>query len=392
MLFVHSIYISMKVALWGTMKYNDMSFRPPPLSFHPPALSSSNDKTQRLEATAGLDASSSEIFWKSLDVKEQARCGKYKCLFRKKSDEREYDVSGGGNDGGEIAYLVGFNCRRRQYETEMHLAYNLSQYLQDTHEIRHIYIDAPYRVITTPSSEKIFTNKRHGKRYFQKSRQSCNRGGNVHWDYTIVQKVRMIIPMFTIKKDTWGHEFERFVHEQIVVDKSSFISTFSKEIQSAIRVIKSIPLLVHDHQILVNDKGNIYQFDLDRALHAGYSGRLNDGQSYTNWTFQNSFITDYNRTMEVLQVASAWATGKQTKQNTINLRSNSNFIPSALSVLMNHRNNNALSCKAVEIVDELIRTEKMTVEAKSMMADLVTLTLDGLGSIERNNCSIASFL
>ena len=152
-------------------------------------------------------------------------------------------------------------------------------------------------------------------------------------------------------------------------------------------MIKSIPLLVHDHQILVNDKGNIYQFDLDRALHAGYSGRLNDGQSYTNWTFQNSFITDYNRTMEVLQEASAWATGKQTKQNTINLRSNSNFIPSALSVLMNHRN-----CKAVEIVDELIGTEKVTVEAKSMMADLVTLTLDGLGSIERNNCSIASFL
>jgi hemin uptake protein HemP len=68
--------------------------------------------------------------------------------------------------------------------------------------------------------------------------------------------------MFTIKKDTWGHEFEHFVHEQIV-DKSSFITTFSKEIQSAIRVIKSIPLLVHDHQILVNDKGNIYQFDLD---------------------------------------------------------------------------------------------------------------------------------
>jgi hypothetical protein len=200
------------------------------------------------------------------------------------------------------------------------------------------------------------------------------------------------IPMFTIKKDTWGHEFEHFVHEQIVVDKSSFISTFSKEIQSAISVIKSIPLLVHDHQILVNDKGSIYQFDLDRALHAGYSGRLNDGQSYTNWTFQNSFINDYNRTMEVLQAASAWATGKQTKQNTINLRSNSNYIPSALSVLMNHRNNNTLSCKAVEIVDELIGTEKVTVEAKSMMADLVTLTLVGLGSIERNNCSIASFL
>ena len=93
----------MKVALWGTMKYNDMSFRPPPLSFQPLALSSSSNETQRLEATAGLDASSSEIFWKSLDVKEQVRCGKYKCLFRKKSNEREYHVSGGGNDDGEIA-------------------------------------------------------------------------------------------------------------------------------------------------------------------------------------------------------------------------------------------------------------------------------------------------
>jgi hemin uptake protein HemP len=204
------------------------------------------------------------------------------------------------------------------------------------------------------------------------------------------------IPMFTIKKDTWGHEFEHFVHEQIV-DKSSFITTFSKEIQSAIRVIKSVPLLVHDHQILVNDKGNIYQFDLDRALHAGYSGKLNDGQSYTNWTFQNSFITDYNRTMEVLLSASAWATtGRQqiiTKQDTIDLHSNiSDISPSAESVIMNHHNGSTslISCKVVEIVNELIEKEKVTVEAKSMMADLVAFTLDRSGNnIERKNCSIA---
>jgi hypothetical protein len=95
--------------------------------------------------------------------------------------------------------------------------------------------------------------------------------------------------------------------------------------------------------------------------------------------------------MEVLLSASAWATGQQiTKQDTIDSHSNnSDVIPSAESVLMNHHNGTSLiSCKAVEIVDELIEKEKVTVEAKSMMADLVPFTLDGSGNIERN-CSIA---
>jgi hypothetical protein len=49
-----------------------------------------------------------------------------------------------------------------------------------------------------------------------------------------------------------------------------------------------------------------------------------------------------------------------------------------------------MSCKAaVEIVNELIEKEKVTVEAKSMMADLVAFTLDGSGKTIERNCSIA---
>ena len=209
----------------------------------------------------------SSSFWNSLDLNGEIKCGKYKCLFRQKIDHNGGNVTGGDS----IAFLVGSNCRRYQFETEMELSWKLAQYLQVTHQIKHIYLEAPRRVmILPPAVDEIFSTKR----LFKKSRQLCKTDATyVRWNFTVVQKVRLISsPMFTIKKNTWK-QFENFVNEEIA-NKSFFASTFSEDIGPTMNAIESVPLLVHDFQILVDGKGNIFQFDLDRAFHAGLGADL----------------------------------------------------------------------------------------------------------------------
>jgi len=318
------------------------------------------------EPEDALDLSSS--FWSSLDLNGEIKCGKYKCLFRQKIDH-----NGGGNvtGGDSIAFLVGSNCRRYQFETEMELSWKLAQYLKVTHQIKHIFLEAPRRVmILPPADDEVFDTKR----LFKKSRRLCKTDATyVKWNFTIVQKVRLISsPMFTIKKNTWK-QFENFVDEEIA-NKSLFVSTFSKDIGPAMNAIESVPLLVHDFQILVDGKGNIFQFDIDRAFHAGLGGRLNDGRSYSSpGDFPETFAQDYDESIEIISFLATWS-ANQTQKENIDLILNDR--QKGDSLLLDYtRKSSSLSCKAVGIVREMSVRDVVTRDAALMMVHLVNTAL-----------------
>ena len=318
------------------------------------------------EPEDAFDFSSS--FWSSLDLNGEIKCGKYKCLFRQKIDH-----NGGGNvtGGDSIAFLVGSNCRRYQFETEMELSWKLAQYLQVTHQIKHIFLEAPRRVmILPPADDEIFDTKR----LFKKSRRLCKTDATyVKWNFTIVQKVRLISsPMFTIKKNTWK-QFENFVNEEIA-NKSLFVSTFSEDIGPAMNAIESVPLLVHDFQILVDGKGNIFQFDIDRAFHAGLGGRLNDGRSYSSpGDFPETFAQDYDESIEIISFLATWS-ANQTQKENIELILNDR--QKGESLLLDYiRKSSSLSCKAVDIVREMSIRDEVTRDAALMMVHLVNTAL-----------------
>ena len=309
----------------------------------------------------------SSSFWNSLDLNGEIKCGKYKCLFRQKIDHNGGNMTGGDS----IAFLVGSNCRRYQFETEMELSWKLAQYLQVTHQIKHIYLEAPRRVmILPPAVDEIFSTKR----LFKKSRQLCKTDATyVRWNFTVVQKVRLISsPMFTIKKNTWK-QFENFVNEEIA-NKSFFASTFSEDIGPTMNAIESVPLLVHDFQILVDGKGNIFQFDLDRAFHAGLGGRLNDGRSYSSpGDFPETFAQDYDESIEILSFLATWS-ANQTQKENIELILNDR--KKGESLLLDYvRKSSSLSCKAVDIVREMSACDEVTRDAALMMVHLVGTAL-----------------
>jgi hypothetical protein len=322
--------------------------------------------------TAGPDElddafASSSDFWGSLDLNGDVKCGKYKCLFRQRTN----------HDGGNvtvddsIAYLVGSNCRRFQFEMEMELSWKLAQYLRSTHRIKHLFLDAPRRVMLTPIAvDEVFNSKR----LFKKSRRSCKRDPTyVKWNFTIVQKVRLVTDtMITIKKNTWT-QFESYFDDEIV-DKPLFVTNIGSHIGPALSAIESVPLLVHDFQILIDGRGNIYQFDLDRAFHAGLGGKLNDGRGYSGpGDFRETFVRDYDESMDILNFLSGWSMNR-TRGDIVHPRLT--IRRRGESVLLDHlRNNNSLSCEAVYKVTEMSMQEEMTSDAALMMVHLVDTAL-----------------
>lgn len=310
----------------------------------------------------------SSRFWRSLDLSGDIKCGKYKCLFRQMIDHNGRGYVAGDDN---IAFLVGSNCRRYQFETEMELSWKLAQYLQSTHQIKHLFLEAPRRVIILPPAvDEIFNTKR----LFKKSRRLCKTDASyIKWNFTIVQKVRLVsAPMFTIKKNTWT-QFEDFVDEEIL-DKQLFLNTFAEDIGSALSTIESVPLLVHDFQILVDGKGNIFHFDLDRSFHAGLGGQLNDGRSYSSpGDFHKTFAQDYDESIEILNFLAAWSANQTQKEN---IRSRLNERQSGESLLIgNIRKSSSLLCKAVGIVREMTGRDEVTRDAALMMVHLVETAL-----------------
>ncbi|KAL3794615.1 hypothetical protein ACHAW5_007938 [Stephanodiscus triporus] len=310
----------------------------------------------------------SSRFWRSLDLSGDIKCGKYKCLFRQMIDH-----NGRGNVAGDdnIAFLVGSNCRRYQFETEMELSWKMAQYLQSTHQIKHLFLEAPRRVMRLPPAvDEIFNTKR----LFKKSRRLCKTDASyIKWNFTIVQKVRLVsAPMFTIKKNTWT-QFEDFVDEEIA-DKQLFFNTFAEDIGPALSTIETVPLLVHDFQILVDGKGDIFHFDLDRSFHAGLGGQLNDGRSYSSpGDFHKTFAQDFDESIEILNFLAVLSANQTQKKK---IRSGLNERQSGESLLMgNIRKFSTLLCKAVGIVREMTGRDEVTRDAALMMVHLVETAL-----------------
>jgi hypothetical protein len=253
----------------------------------------------------------------------------------------------------------------------MELSWKLAQYLRATHQIKHLFLEAPRRVmILPPAIDEIFNTKR----LFKKSRRLCKTDATyVKWNFTIVQKVRLVSsPMFTIKKNTWK-QFENFVNEKIA-NISLFVSTFREDFGPAMRAIESVPLLAHDFQILVDGKGNIFHFDIDRAFHAGLGGRLNDGRSYSSpRDFPVTFAQDYDESIDILRFLVTWSSNLTQKENI-------EFIihdrQKGESVLLDYvRKSSSLSCKAVELVKEMSGRDEVTRDAALMMVHLVNTAL-----------------
>eukprot|EP00579_Thalassiosira_antarctica_P012520 CAMPEP_0201922468 /NCGR_PEP_ID=MMETSP0903-20130614/10494_1 /ASSEMBLY_ACC=CAM_ASM_000552 /TAXON_ID=420261 /ORGANISM="Thalassiosira antarctica, Strain CCMP982" /LENGTH=426 /DNA_ID=CAMNT_0048459613 /DNA_START=251 /DNA_END=1528 /DNA_ORIENTATION=- len=299
-------------------------------------------------------------FWSSLDLQGEINCGKYKCLFRQKVNHH----GEGGGDHEQIAYLVGNNFRGYQFEAEWETTWKFAQYLQSTFHIKHLFLEAPRRVMVLPTALELFTNRTWRTR----PKEPMYTGGQ----YAIVQKVRLAPnPRVIVMERKWT-AFQWLFREK-AVNKTSFISTFRKDIDSALDALEAAPLLAQDFQIMIDGEGNIYQFDLDRVFLGGV---------YGHERFQKKFVKAYDGSTDILRRMAVWAWQQKGLNGENNHWKTRDSRHGEAVLTDNLGNSSSLSCKAMNTVIEMSGRKgqeiEMTRDAKLMMVHLVeTVMFDG---------------
>ena len=97
-------------------------------------------------------------------------------------------------------------------------------------------------------------------------------------------------PMIILKHGDGWQQFKQFYRNR-AQNRTEFVHTFKFDIKSAIRVVESFPLMAMDYQIIIDHRGSIFQFDIDRVFL---------GSLYENPDFEQIFIKTYNEVMSLL--------------------------------------------------------------------------------------------
>ena len=220
-------------------------------------------------------------FWESIDWNRKLDCGRYKCLFRDKTNE-------------DVGYLI-FNNHHsigHQFQTEAIMSYKIAQYMKYTFGSRHLYLGPPTIVKMV-----------HFANY---SSQSNNNGQYMYYanQYAIVQKVRIAPhPWIIVMPHMDSSKIKYFYRKKVTIRRSSFTSTLRNDTMSAMQALQNIPLLSHDYQIIIDSNGNLYQFDIDRIFLGGI---------YKSNKFDTTFIKNYDKSMGMLRNVLKWTTSSSS--------------------------------------------------------------------------------
>ena len=88
--------------------------------------------TIRATATGEVAKEVENKFWESIDWNKKLDCGRYKCLFRDKTNE-------------DVGYLI-FNNHHsigHQFQMEAIMSYKIAQYMKYTFGSKHLYLGPP---------------------------------------------------------------------------------------------------------------------------------------------------------------------------------------------------------------------------------------------------------
>jgi len=209
-------------------------------------------------------------FLSSLDL-NGIQCGEYKCLAR--------DSEPG------VGYLISSNYPDLQFDVETTYSWILAEYLRNELGAKHLFHGAPGKVLLVSPHVDQLRNSSHIP-------VRRRRGGFYRADTeAVIQRVILAPEPFLILKH--GESWKRFkyFYRERVENRTEFLQTLKYDVESAIRAVESFPLLAMDFQIILDHRGNIFQFDLDRVFLGGL---------YEAHNFEELFIKSYNMVMSQL--------------------------------------------------------------------------------------------
>mmetsp|Transcript_11230 Transcript_11230/g.24703 ORF Transcript_11230/g.24703 Transcript_11230/m.24703 type:complete len:440 (+) Transcript_11230:75-1394(+) len=299
-------------------------------------------------------------FWGSLDLKKEILCGKNKCFFRKKKL----------NGRGRVGYLVGSNSERfkgnpnaaAQREKTWTVAWKLANYLKSK-GCNHLYQESPRQVMMDSTALQQFNS-----RTFRKTHSNHHEPMYTGELLVTVQKVRRAENPFVIKRSGGFTGFKKFFkhfkrHVANKTNEESFVDTFKHDVYATLDAVEDMPLLAADFQFILDDKGHIQQFDLDRVV---------SGRAIFTSHFNRKFAKNYDDTTALLRKLAVWSAHRQGLGDEVK-QLEMRDIRSGKAVVNDPLWNSTVSCEATNVVRELKEggARNGTRIATQMMAHLV---------------------
>eukprot|EP00547_Thalassionema_nitzschioides_P008880 CAMPEP_0194222956 /NCGR_PEP_ID=MMETSP0156-20130528/34056_1 /TAXON_ID=33649 /ORGANISM="Thalassionema nitzschioides, Strain L26-B" /LENGTH=180 /DNA_ID=CAMNT_0038953929 /DNA_START=309 /DNA_END=851 /DNA_ORIENTATION=- len=145
-------------------------------------------------------------------------------------------------------------------------AWNLSQRLERDYHIRHFYRGPP-ETIRADDEIRTHLNAQVTQPIFEtENRDVAFFGNNASAGLLIVQKVQVapspVILVGCVQRELTRRQLPNFT--SAVYDKDEFAQQFDKELKNLSSLLEKEPKILFDFQVMINSKGNIYHFDLDR--------------------------------------------------------------------------------------------------------------------------------
>lgn len=309
----------------------------------------------------GENAEPSDVFdgsfWSSLDY-GNITCGQYKCLFRAKNET---------NTG----YLVAHNLRGIQLYEETQQAWNLELYIGSRHKAKQLSISPPFKelVPVTFPQEEIVRDPRKRKGLYEK--EQMYRGGEM----ATVQKVTLAPESILII--TNEDRPAKWLYRRVANKNTDFLETLREDLERTMSLLEDVPLLAVDFQVMVDEHGNLYHFDLDRAF---------VDSMYCRADFDERFVEDYDNTVAMLLGLYDWVLKKEIESLPRRLKrrlvrdgmetTRRKKVQSGSSIIMIYNSTTlALSCDAVRkfrsLKGRLNRMERKGRSPKRMIGHLI---------------------
>lgn len=211
--------------------------------------------------------------WELIDPSKAGMCGFSKCFFRSKLRPDPHDF--------DFGYLVAYKPNTK--DCNLTLGWEMAKHLEATYDLQHLYDAPPERIPVTPQlvryTEKEISLKVKQKFYVQVFiKEFIQRLRDKDYPTSLskqkesifeVQRVRIPRPRPILE---WGdngkrnrkcrEEFPKFL--SAISNKATFGKNLLRQIKSLAAVLEKEPWIIHDFQVLIDQKGNILHIDLDR--------------------------------------------------------------------------------------------------------------------------------
>ena len=295
-----------------------------------------------------LTMKETHLFWSSLDLDEGITCGEFKCLFRE--------------IGSNTGYLISSNYRGLQFEEESYYSWLIAKYVGETFGAKHLFLEPPRRV-NIP--ERFFL--RFQNETIRKGREADGKPMYQSDTDAVLQKVRLAPRPMKILTQGDGWTTFKWMYRKQAQDQASFVKVFQSDINGTMRVLENLPLLAVDWQIMLDNHGNLYQFDLDRAF---------VGSIYDSSKFREKFMKTFNSVMALLEKMERFASGKPVDHGRAKMTTGTGLHVEAILSKYNSSEMD-LSCDAIDAMLRMkgrlgkpTKIERNSTQRK-MMAELI---------------------